>query len=259
MNIAPSEEQTPHVLSIDVVFRPVELTNDQIQDKSVVVFDVLRATTSITAGLAVGVSEFRVFKDIPTAAEAGRTFGKAALLCGEVSCLRPPGFDLGNSPGEFQRELHADRIAFLSTTNGTKAIIAAREAAVVLIGALVTATAVSEKLLSIGRNVTLLCAGTQGRYSMEDAIGAGAVIEGMCAKMAVTLAGDSARMALKLFRVARSNLREALSDTMSGGNLRAAHLEKDIDFCAELDSIPVVGIVRDDPLRIVDLSSSTII
>lgn len=252
MSIAITEADARRTLWVDVIFRPSELTTDRILEKSVVVFDVLRATTSITAALAAGVSEIRVFKDPQSAAEAGRSFGKAALLCGEITCLRPPGFELGNSPGDFKRELHADRIAFLSTTNGTKAIIAAREAAAVLIGALVNATAIAQELISIGRNVTLLCAGTQGNYSMEDAIGAGAVIDALFAKGAATPTGDAARMAHRLFQSAQSNLRETLSDTTSGENLRAAHLETDIEFCAELDSIPVVGIVRDNPLRVLN-------
>lgn len=257
MSIAITEAARRHTLSVDVVFRPSELTTDRIFEKSVVVFDVLRATTSITAALAASVSEIRVFKDTPSAAEAGRSFGKAALLCGEITCLRPPGFDLGNSPGDFKRELHADRIAFLSTTNGTKAIIAAREAATVLIGALVNATAIAQELISIGRNVTLLCAGTQGNYSMEDVIGAGAVIDALLVKEAATPMGDAARMAHRLFQSARSNLRESLSDTTSGGNLRAAYLETDIEFCARLDSIPVVGIIRDYPLRVINSAIAT--
>lgn len=238
-------------MTVGVFFLPLELTPEHLIDKAVVVFDVLRATTSITSALSAGVTEIRVFGDIKSAQLAARAFGDTALLCGELTCLRPPGFDLGNSPGEYDRGRHVGRVAFLSTTNGTKAVIAARGAAVILIGALVNATAVARKLAAIGRNVSLLCAGTQGRCSMEDVVGAGAVIDALESIHGCTPSSDAARMALRLFRAAKSSLRETLSDTTSGGNLRKAGLEKDIDFCAVLDSIPIVGVVRDHPLRVV--------
>lgn len=244
-------------VGVDVFFLPGELTPEHRVDRSVVVFDVLRATTSITSALSAGVTEVRVFGDIRSAERSARAFGDAALLCGEVTCLRPSGFELGNSPGEYERGRHAGRVAFLSTTNGTKAIIAARGAAVILVGALVNATAIARRLAAVGRDVSLLCAGTQGRYSMEDVIGAGAVIDALESINGCTPSSDSARMALRLFRESKSCLRETLSDTTSGGNLRRAGLEKDIDFCAVLDSIPIVGVVCDNPLRVVLETGST--
>lgn len=244
-------------VGIDVFFLPGELTLEHTLGRAVVVFDVLRATTSITSALAAGVKEIRVFGDIQAAEQAARSFGNSALLCGEVTCLRPPGFDLGNSPGEYRREVHAGRVAFLSTTNGTKAIIAAKGASIVLIGALVNATATARKLLALGKEVTLLCSGTQGRYSMEDVIGAGAVIDALESMTRCIPLSDGARIALNLFRSARSQLLKAVSDTTSGDNLRRAGLDKDIDFCARLDSIPIVGTIRENPLRVILESESS--
>ena len=238
------------LLQVDAVYLPSDLTPAQTDGRTVVVFDVLRATTSMTAALAAGVREIRIFGDIHTAAAAARQFDGQRLLCGETNCLPPPGFDLGNSPAAFQRESHAGSTVFLSTTNGTKAVIAARGAAVVLIGAVVNAGAVAQKIAEIGRDVTLLCAGTRGRPAMEDVIGAGAVIEALIAMRAGDPSTDAARMAGRLFRSVKDSLRAAMAESEGGRHLFAVGLESDIDFCAVLDSIPLVGVARDNPLRV---------
>src|SRR5688572_26417492 len=116
--------------TVDVILLPAHLPPLAGADATVVVFDVLRATTSIAAALAAGVSEIHVFGSTALAREAAAAFGRNGdvLLCGEEQCLPPAGFDLGNSPGAFTPALHAGRTLFMSTTNGTRAILAAREA-----------------------------------------------------------------------------------------------------------------------------------
>src|SRR5438045_1283988 len=99
-----------------------------LTDRAVVVFDVLRATTTMTAALAAGVNQIRIFPNPDTARQAARNAGNPKpLLCGELQCLPPPDFDLGNSPG-LLGPTHAGKTLYMSTTNGTRAIIAARGA-----------------------------------------------------------------------------------------------------------------------------------
>src|SRR5688500_13494576 len=140
-------------MQADVVLLPRDLDPQSIRDRAVVVFDVLRATTSMTAALAAGVKEIRIFPDLDAARHAAAVFPGRRLLCGESACLAPPGFDLGNSPGQFLPD-HAGATLFMCTTNGTRALIAARSAPVVLTGALVNAAAVATRLFQenqIGR------------------------------------------------------------------------------------------------------------
>ena len=115
-------------MKVEVVQLPRLLETRHLVDRSVVVFDVLRATTSMTAALAAGVEEIRVFGSITEAKDAAGGFAGEKLLCGEVQCLPPSGFDLGNSPGAFCSD-HRGRVMFMSTTNGTRAIVAARKEA----------------------------------------------------------------------------------------------------------------------------------
>lgn len=236
-------------MRLDVVLTPRDVTPERLRDRAVVVFDVLRATTTMTAALAAGVAEIRIFDSLDAAAAAAKAHGQPRVLCGERQCLRPAGFDLGNSPGGFDPHQHAGRTVFMSTTNGTRAIVAARSAKVLLVGALVNASAVANHLVSAGLDVTLLCAGTDGEVAMEDLIGAGAVIHAMSGE--VEIVGDAARIALRLFQGCRGDLDAALLDAQGGRNVMAAGLPADIAFAARLDALSAVGRVLDEPLRVV--------
>ncbi len=237
-------------LDVDVVLLPKHLTRQHVEDRAVVAFDVLRATTSITAALAAGVTEIRIFGDIDSAAAAAKEAGRDRILCGEVNCLPPPGFDLGNSPGAFRREAHANRVAFLSTTNGTKALIAAQAAPLLLAGAITNAAAVARKLADADLPITLLGAGTGGEMALEDLLGCGAVLHALLPYGARPVS-DAATTALYLFDGWRENLPQVLREATGGKNLLKVGLAQDIDFCARLDSFNVVGMVKGNPLRVI--------
>src|SRR5688572_850974 len=235
------------MLAADVVLLPRDLDPTLIRDRTVVVLDVLRATTSITAALSAGVKEIRIFPDLDAARAAAQAYPGKRLLCGEHACLPPPGFDLGNSPGQFLPS-HAGATLFMCTTNGTRALIAARSAPVVLTGALVNAAAVATRLFQENRNMVLLCAGTNGKVALEDVIGAGAVLHELSQRTEVRPESDVARMADRLFDGAKADLQSALADAQGGRNVIAAGLQADIAFAARLNALDAVGVVKAEPL-----------
>jgi 2-phosphosulfolactate phosphatase len=231
-------------MTADVVLLPRDLKPGQLRGRACVVFDVLRATTTMAAALEAGVREIHLYDNLDAARDAaGQSQLDRRLLCGESACLAPPGFDLGNSPGQFLRA-HRGATMFMCTTNGTRALLAARGAAELFTGAIVNASAVADACRRSGRDVTLLCAGTNGEVAMEDVIGAGAVMTALQAKPA----SDTARLAIRLFESSRNDLRAALADASGGRNVLAAGLPADIDFAARLDAVPVVGRASGDPL-----------
>ncbi len=226
---------------IDVVQLPRDLTPDQVTGRTVVVFDVLRATTTMTAAIAVGVKEIRIQPDIGTVRIIAKNFGELAVLCGEQDCVMPDGFTLGNSPAGFVAE-HAGRSVFMATTNGTRAILAAKSAKRMFTGALVNATAVAKAVVDAGNDVTLLCAGTDGRVALEDLLGAGAVLNAIEALGSPVVYGsDITLIARDLFAANRADLKAALIRTRGGTNIIRNGLQDDIDFCAALDKFNVVG------------------
>jgi len=238
-------------MRLDVVLLPSLLTPEHLEGRVVVVFDVLRATTTMSAALEAGVEQILIFPDVEAVRRAKPRFA-GALSCGEQYCLRPEGFDLGNSPGDLG-PAHAGKTLLMSTTNGTVAILAARSAARIYAGALVNAGAVAKRLREGKLPITLLCAGLKGTLAMEDAIGAGCVIEALGGD--VELESDAALMTRQLFLASRKDLVRVLRSTAGGQNIIRSSLEKDIDFAARIDVIDAVGEVREgESIRIVRTS-----
>lgn len=221
------------------------LTDEHVRDRVVVVFDVLRATTTIAAALAAGAKEIRVFDSLDAARAAASKCSDPTLLCGESKCLPPEGFDLGNSPGAYVSARVCGKTLFLSTTNGTRALVAVREASFLFTGALVNASAIAVTLAKLNRDVTLLCAGTDGDEAPEDLVGAGAVISEIPPGATVEVS-DSVTDALNLFRklrgshFAENRLAMFLATTQGGKNVVQAGLDEDVTFAARVDAFDVV-------------------
>jgi 2-phosphosulfolactate phosphatase len=234
-------------MTIDVVLLPSLLRAGRLRNATAVVFDVLRATTTMTAAMEAGAREIRVFTSLHAAADATARFDGAKLLCGELHCLPPAGFDLGNSPASFSSQTVEGKTVFMCTTNGTRALTAAQDAAHVYVGALTNARAVAEHLASQAADneqVVLLCAGTNGEVAMEDTLGAGAVIDSLQELTSLVIASDCAEMALRLYRSASTDLAGALRCTRGGRNVIAAGLGDDITFAAHLNASRIVGECR---------------
>jgi 2-phosphosulfolactate phosphatase len=229
-------------MKAEVVLLPRDLKAGQLAGRACAVFDVLRATTTMAAALDAGIKEIRLFGDLDSARQAAASFNGHKLLCGESRCVIPDGFTLGNSPRQFTSD-HRGATAFMSTTNGTRALLAATEADIVFTAALVNAAGAGLALRETKRDVTLLCAGTDGALGMEDLLGAGAVIEALGADAI----GDPANIARRLFQSCRDDLPRVLRESQGGQNVIIAGLEADIDFAAQLNALNVVGVVSGEP------------
>lgn len=234
-------------MHLSVAFTPALLTGiSEPRDHAIVVIDVLRATTTIVAAMYAGARDIIPAADIEEAEQIARRLGRdSVLLAGERNGLKIDGFDLGNSPSEYTSEVVGGTTIVLTTTNGTRAIQAAAAVSdTVMCGALLNAAAVAELCSERHRHVTLLCAGTNGRFSMDDAIAAGAVIDSFRARgMAMSL-DDSSVTAYELFDLRRTDLRAALEATGHGKRLMELGFGDDVAFSAGLSepdaSVPML-------------------
>src|SRR5262245_46561711 len=146
-----------------------------------VVLDVLRATTTIVHALAAGCVAVRPCAEVEEARDlAGSMRAGRVLLGGERGGVPLPGFDLGNSPGEYTAKVCRGRTLVLTTTNGTRALVRAAEADRCLVAGFVNFSAVCEQLRQDARPVHIVCAGIVGEVSLEDTLLAGAFVEYLC-------------------------------------------------------------------------------
>lgn len=236
-------------MEIEALFTPAEfrsLRERRLEDAVCVVFDVLRATTSIASALARGAQAVRAVGSISEALEERRRM-PSALLAGERGGVRIGGalsggveFDLGNSPREFSAERVAGRVIVMTTTNGTLALQACAGAGEVFAAAFVNLSAVAKAVSASGRSRCLLvCGGTGEHAAYEDALAAGAMAEWLGASGAEL--ADSALIAAGAWRAVKNDLPRAIRRSANAGRLLALpDLAADVEFCARMDVFDVV-------------------
>lgn len=226
-------------MKISVKFTPAMIVSEsELRRATVVVIDVLRATSTIVAALMAGAREI-----IPAVATdeavaiAHRLGTDRTILCGERGALKVQGFHLGNSPAEYTSDAVHGKTIVLTTTNGAAALVRARQAEVIFCGALLNANAVATRLAELQpEEIIMLCSGTNGQFSLEDTLAAGAIIAELSALVPSGLMlMDSARTARILFDDLRDDLPGVLSSTDHGRLLMDLGLEEDIRFCAQLN------------------------
>lgn len=230
--------------NIRVHLLPDLFAPDQLRGGVAVVIDVLRASTTIAEALAAGATEVVPCGEIEEAHRlaANRTAG-SVVLGGERGGRLIDGFDLDNSPARYTADSVGGKSVVFTTTNGTRALLRARQADRVFIGAFVNVDAVVNRLIREERAVHLVCAGTDGEVTAEDCLFAGAVAVNLYDLRGGAPADDACRMVMDFF-TARSQTRESFLDalrTSSGGrNLQELGLDADIERAAEWNRSDVV-------------------
>lgn len=205
-----------------------------------VIIDVLRASTTIIHALGHGASSVLPCLTVEDARQAAsRVPASQRLLGGERGGEKISGFDLGNSPLDYTPQRVAGRTIVFTTTNGTRALLRCAAAEAVLVGAFVNRAAIVRALQNFGRNVHLVCAGTDGRMTAEDLLFAGAVAGDLLAADRAWTAPDvQTRMAVD-YSTARSTdpdrFREAFSGSLGARNLLELGMAADVDRAMQTD------------------------
>ncbi|MBL9081441.1 MAG: 2-phosphosulfolactate phosphatase [Planctomycetales bacterium] len=224
------------MLELRVHLLPALVDPADMAGRTVIVVDVLRATTTICHALAAGAECVVPCLEIDEARATAAKLGADARLGGERLGRRIEGFHFGNSPSEYTRESVAGRTVVFTTTNGTRAMRRAAQAGEVLMGAFVNLSAVVAAAAECER-ADVLCAGTGGVITAEDALFAGAVVD----RLGLPAAGLNdqallARDAWRTFAHSGRPLAAALRECQGGRNLIAEGFDADIDTAAEIDA-----------------------
>lgn len=236
-------------MRIDVHFTGSTTGQQDLHDRVVLVIDVLRASTSIAAALANGARAVIPFEGVDDAIMRARSLEQSdVLLAGERKMAPIPGFPLGNSPREFTADVVTGKTIVMTTTNGTAALYHANGAGEVLVGAFANYGVILARLRAAARadkSITIICAGTNGRFALEDAICAGRFVRGVARRGIQPQLGDAANVAAMIDRRMGADLPAVLRDSEHGRALIDAGRGEDVTYCATLDSHPVIPVYRD--------------
>ena len=216
----------------------------------VIVVDALRATSVMVTATHNGVRAIVPVSEVEEAVDMARQLGnQRVLLCGERQGKPIPEFHLSNSPLEYTPDRVSGRVMVMTTTNGTRAILKARDARMLFAGAFLNATAVARAARQNGENIAILCAGTAGKFSLDDILCSGAIISRLLAIDPKQYLDDLARTALTLYTSYRDDLRGSLAGSQHVEYLRKLGMEEDVTYCLQEDVTDAVPVYADGVLR----------
>lgn len=236
--------------SLEVLFTPADfaaLKRRNLDAATCVVFDVFRATSSMVAALANGASAIVPVEEIADAV-AWRRANPGVLLAGERDGVRiragltgSVDFDLGNSPREFTREKISGKTIVMTTTNGSRALVACGHAQRVWIGSFLNLEATARRIArERAEHLLVVCAGTFDQTALEDALAAGALCDRLWEQFAGGEISDAALMVRRLFQAAKTDLPGAAMTSRNARRLLGnPDLKDDVAFCLSQDRFDI--------------------
>jgi 2-phosphosulfolactate phosphatase len=230
---------------LEVFLAPAELTPAALDGRVVAVIDVLRATTTIAAALHAGARTVIPFLETEDAVRTAKQYERGEVkLAGERHMVAIPGFDLGNSPLEFTAAAVGQQTVLLTTTNGTRALLASEDAKAVYVASYANFSVTCERLrtaLESGYAVSIVCAAHEGAPSLEDSACAGRYVQALRAAGLTLAVNDAAQMCEMLAARYGDDLVALFADAEHGRALHAAGFDEDLHACGALDRYPVLA------------------
>ncbi|MGE5350091.1 MAG: 2-phosphosulfolactate phosphatase [Actinomycetota bacterium] len=227
--------------SLEICFTPAAFDVHADSEAVVVIIDVLRATSSICTAFANGVSEII---PVATVAEAREMKAMGFLLAAERDGYVLDFADFGNSPFNFNTEKVKGKSVAYSTTNGTGIMKQASECHDVVIGSYLNLTALCSWIIEQDRKVVIVCAGWKRRFSLEDAVCAGAMADRLLESGKFTTVCDSVHAATDLWSAAKGDLLGYIEKAAQRSRLREKGLDDCIPYCHTFDVTDVIPVLR---------------
>lgn len=229
------------IMNIEVCYTPQAYNLFHNPNAVVVIIDILRATSAITTAFYNGVA-----KMIPVATvEEARSYKeKGYMVAAERNGEVLEGFDLGNSPFGYMNTRVKGKTIVITTTNGTQAIEAARQAQKIVIGSFLNLEVMIDFLRKEKKDVLFVCAGWKNKFNLEDTLFSGAIAHDLIYKYDFTTSCDSTLAAMHLYTLARHDLYKFLENSSHRNRLAKLDLERDIRYCLTANQCPVIPIME---------------
>ena len=233
----------PH--NLEACFSPALYKYHENKEAIVVIVDVLRATSSICAAFANGVE---CIIPVGTEEEARKYKDDGFMVAAERDGFVLDFADFGNSPFNFSKERVTGNTIVYSTTNGTWVMNMASSSFLVTIGSYMNISALAGMLLSQNRDVLILCAGWKNKINIEDTLFAGALSEKLLAEKGLETNCDSVKIALDMWKIAKSDPIGYIEKSAQRSRLRDKKLDDCIEFCHIQDLTDKIPVLSDGKL-----------
>jgi 2-phosphosulfolactate phosphatase len=228
-------EETKRI--IDTCFSPYLYPVYKQEGSVVVVIDILRATSAICTAFDNGAEKIIPVATLEEAKEYKR---KGYLVGAERNGLPVAGFDFGNSPYHYMGDHVKGKTIVITTTNGTQAIEAAKDAYKIVIGSFLNVAALCDWLLQENRNILLLCSGWKNKFNLEDAVFAGVVTDELTRRSDNYQLGDACLALKYLGQIGKKSANKFLNYSSHKERLAGLGLKEDIRYCLTPNQTRVV-------------------
>lgn len=234
---------------IRVLMERREIVPERLGGATAVVIDVILATTTLLTILENGARAVHPVASLDEADSVKRKLGDAHLRGGEQGGDRIDGYDHGPLPEEYAPEVVADKDVVFVTTNGTRALSESALAEIVLVGSLRNAPAVARYLEESGtESIYLICAGSGGRFDLEDFLGAATIMSYM--DLDDWRLNDAAILARDFGEVYRETVLDTLMQSRTGRWFVENDRIETLKFVADVGASELVPEVFDGRLRV---------
>ncbi|WCK53549.1 2-phosphosulfolactate phosphatase [Aneurinibacillus sp. Ricciae_BoGa-3] len=239
-------------MRIEVVPTVEEIRHEQLHNRTAIVIDVLRASSTIVTALSTG---FASVIPVETVGQAYALRAKDIVLAGERHCKSLNEFDYNNSPTAIAAASSPEgKQLVLTTTNGTRAIQKAARASCVLIGCFLNATACIQEALRRKHDIVLYCAGTRQEFALEDGLAAGCMVHKARELNTEVQVCDLGSALEAGYLNLAPEFPDCLFHTITGRRLVQHHHTPDILYCSQLDLEKIVPIVKEKRILPCNLS-----
>lgn len=233
-------------MKIDLIISADDIKKEKIKDKSIVVIDILRATSVIITALSNGCEEVVPVIEIEEALEKVKDKRDKYILGGERQALKIKGFDCSNSPLEYSKEVVNGKTLVITTSNGTKAIKGCLGARDILIGALINGKATGDKLIALKNDVVIVNSGTNGEFSIDDFICSGYIIDYISRNTEVELS-DISKTAKYIYNMNADM--EFMKEAKHFNRIMELGLSRDLEYCCKKDIVNIVPQYKDGTIK----------
>lgn len=238
-------------MKIDVIISADDIKKEKIKDKSVVVIDMLRATSVITTAIYNGCISVIPVLTVEEAFEIANSNNNRNkyILGGERNAVKIDRFDFSNSPLEYTRDVVKGKELIMTTTNGTRAIKNSNGARNIIIASMLNAKAAAQKLVEINNDITIVNAGTKGQFSMDDFICSGYIIDNII-KLTDTCELTDVSTTARYIYNENPNIVSFIKNANHYKVIEKLNLHKDLVYCCQKDIMDIVPEYRDNKITL---------
>lgn len=238
---------------LDVFYSLHSFQEDELRDKTVVIIDVLRASSTIVSAFMNGAKAIIPVGDMGEASKISQNVDSDNyLLCGEKDGEKIEGYDLGNSPLEYTKEIVEGKNLIFNTTNGTKAIKKSLGSSKTFIASFLNVGAIVEELKTQENDIVLVCAGWKGRLAFEDMLLAGNIIYLLSDGSLSNDSRDGAKVAFGLYDKYGDDISTVIHQSNHAMRLKDIIGTSDIDYCCQVDITDMLPRLKEGMITLTD-------